>query len=325
LESLASARLGGIRAEVIVVDNGSHDTTKEVALLFRERIPVRYYHETRIGIYGKSHALNRALDAGRLGKIIAVLDDDMSVQAEWFEGVMAISRRWPDKDLFTGKTYIIWPCVDVPDWAKAGRLHSWIFSAVYVGDSDSVLSEGRWHSGNHFWFRSRVLDRGRRFKDMWLTEPDFQLDLAELGHGGVAGPDAIAGHRVQPALLQKEVALDRARKLGLNGAWLRLQPYRKTVKQARLLHAHPWAARVFCLLNHLRWRFLYLLSYVYGSDATRFESRLIALERMTTYLELFRAANRLEDYSLWTRNRSRTEHHRTNGDSQLRFKGNQRI
>jgi hypothetical protein len=59
-----------------------------------------------------------------------------------------------------------------------------------------------------------VLEGGRRFKDIWVTEPDFQLDLVERGFSGVAGRDAIAGRRVQPALLQRNVALIRARKTG---------------------------------------------------------------------------------------------------------------
>src|SRR5579864_4352562 len=73
----------------------------------------------------------------------------------------------------------------------------------------------------------RVLEGGRRFKNIWLTEPDFQLDLVEEGFCGVAGPDAVAGHRIQPELLQPSVVLDRARREGKSKAWLRLQPYRK--------------------------------------------------------------------------------------------------
>src|SRR5437899_1317985 len=80
---------------------------------------------------------------------------------------------------------------------------------------------------------------------------------------GVAGTDAAAGHRIQPRLLQRDVALDRARKTGVCYAQVRLRPYRQRVKQARLLHTHPLLGRLFCLLNHLRWRFLYLTSYLY--------------------------------------------------------------
>jgi glycosyltransferase involved in cell wall biosynthesis len=118
LERLAAADRDGIRTEVIVVDNAGHDNTKEVVDSFRHLIPVRYLHEPTLGVFGKSHALNRALDAGGLGEIIAVLDDDMSPHSDWLKVVTAICKRWPDKDIFTGDRYIIWPCDDVPDWAK---------------------------------------------------------------------------------------------------------------------------------------------------------------------------------------------------------------
>jgi len=299
LECLASARREGILTEVVVVDNASSDSTKEVVASFRGRIPIRYLYEPTLGSYGKSHALNRALDEGRLGEIIAILDDDMSPHPDWFQGVVAICKRWPDCDIFAGPSYVIWPSAHVPDWAKRVRLHSWVFSSSNTGKSDSRLENGRWFSGNHFWVRSRVFAQGRRFRDVWLTEPDFILDLVEMGYRGVAGPDAAAGHRIQPRLLQRDVALDRARKTGVCYAQVRLRPYRQRVKQARLLHTHPLLGRLFCLLNHLRWRFLYLTSYLYPSDGSRFEHRLTATERLTTYCELVRAANHIEDYALW--------------------------
>jgi glycosyltransferase involved in cell wall biosynthesis len=304
LECLASANRDGIRAEVIVVDNGGSDNTEEVATSFSRRIAVRYLYEPTTTGYGKVHALNRALDAGGLGEIVAVLDDDMSPHSDWFQGVMAIGKRWPDKDLFAGKTYIIWPSDDVPGWAKKHSLESWVFSSFNVGGSDSLLETGKWFSGNHFWFRSRVLIDGKRFKNIWVTEGDFQLDLVELGFGGVAGPDAVAGHRIQPALLQRKVVLERARKSGASYGALRLQPYRNHVKQSRLFHEHPWGARLFCILNYFRWRLLYLASYLYPSDDSRFEHRLIALERMTGHLEYLRVANQLDDYSLRRRSRA---------------------
>src|SRR6202043_3935219 len=114
LECLASANRDGIRAEVIVVDNAGGDNTKEVANSFSHRIAVRYLYEPETAGYGKVHALNRALSAGGLGEIVAVLDDDMSPHLDWFQGVKAISERWPDKDLFAGNTYIIWPTDEVP-------------------------------------------------------------------------------------------------------------------------------------------------------------------------------------------------------------------
>lgn len=305
LECLTLANRDGLRVEVIVVNNAGEDDTEAIVRSFSKQIPIKYQYEPTLGTFGKSHALNRALDAGELGEIIAILDDDMSPHPDWFQGVAAISRRWPHKDIFTGYTYIIWPSDVVPAWAKKPKLQSWLFSAGHVPESDAELKNGRWFLGGHFWFRSRVLNTGVRFKDIWVTEPDFQLDLVESGFSGVSGRDAMAGHRIQPALLERDVVIKRARQTGVCAAWLRLQPYRRNMKQARMLHAHPLLGRLFCVLNHLRWRALYLFSYLLPANGTGFERRLIALERMTTYSELCRAANQLEAYSLSKRIRER--------------------
>jgi glycosyltransferase involved in cell wall biosynthesis len=304
LESLASANREGLRVEVIVADNASQDRTKEVAESFGRRIPVRYCYVPTLGVYGKSHALNHVLDFGGLGELIAVLDDDITVDLAWFQGVIAISRRWPDKDIFAGDTHTIWPEGDVPGWARNPELQSWIFSSVRVTRPDSPLQEGRWFSGNHWWFRSRVLASGTRFKDIWLTEPAFQLDLTELGFRGTAGKDAVAGHRIQRALFQRDAVLVRAKKTGREAASVLLNPYRQTVKQARLLAKHPWLGRLYCLGNYFRWRIWHLLSYCYPSNESRFAHRLMAAHQLTMYLELLRSTNRLAGYRLLKRARS---------------------
>lgn len=153
LECLASADRVGLRVEVIVVNNAGQDNTEEIARSFSDRIPLRYLYEPMLGNFGKSHALNRALDSGNLGGVIAVLDDDMSPHPDWFQGVSATCQRWPEKDLFTGYTYIIWPIEEVPLWAKKPKLQSWLFSAGHVPISDAELKESRWYLGGHFWFR----------------------------------------------------------------------------------------------------------------------------------------------------------------------------
>src|SRR5579884_2438006 len=96
LDMLADADRHQISAEIVVVDNGSEDNTRFVVESYSPSIPIRYLVEPRQGVFGKSHSLNRALEAGGLGDIIAVLDDDMSPHKDWFQGVAAACRRWPD-------------------------------------------------------------------------------------------------------------------------------------------------------------------------------------------------------------------------------------
>ena len=95
--------------------------------------------------------------------------------------------------------------------------------------------------------------------------------------------------------------MERARKTGAEKAWVRLRPYRQSVRQARLFYEHPWLARVFCFFNWLRWRILYFASFLAASAGARFERRVVALERFTLALEYLRAARGMKEYSLWRR------------------------
>ena len=307
LEHLAVADRSALTTEVIVVDNGGSDRSRDVSLAFADRIAIRYLYEPTQGVYGKSHALNRALNEVKLGFIVAVLDDDISVRADWFQAVAAICRRWPHADVFTGNTVVVWPNVPIPNWATSPAIRSGVLSCVEWGECDLPLREGQWFPGGHFWFRSRVLASGRRFRDIWLTEPDFQLDLLENGSSGIASGEAVAGHRIQPQLLVPDVALDRAR-LAAQIAWLRLRPFRRSVRQAVRFNQHPLLARAGCVLNYLRWRLVYGVSSLAYSTRFRrgFPLRVLALERMSIAREYLRAARGMKQYAC-RRSRSAAE------------------
>ena len=301
LDCLSRNDRDGLDFEVVVVDNNSTDDTRRVAESFRDRLPLKYLFEPRKGRYGKSHSLNRAIDAGGLGSLVAVIDDDISPRQDWLRGVQNISSRWPDQDVFTGSTLIFWPVDAVPGWALKPYIQGWIFSGGINVSNDQPLAEGRWFTGNHFWFRSRVLSGGRRFKDIWLTEPDFMLQLAEEGFGGVMGPDAVVGHRVQPGLLSKEHALRQAVKVGREYAEVRLRPCRSKVKQARLFRKHPLPARVFCIANGIRWKAMFVLLKPWSWSDNGFARSLVALERTTTYRHLLTVAGQMEAYRVFGR------------------------
>jgi glycosyltransferase involved in cell wall biosynthesis len=240
--------------DIIVVDNASTDATHDIVASYDTRLNIRYLYEPTKGTYGKSHALNKALGAaGGLGEIIAVLDDDMSVREDWFRGVASICARWPDMDMFSGKCYVVWPSEEMPEWVFDPIIQVFLFSAFDSGDKDQPMPSGQWLLGGCFWFRSRVLVNNNKFEDAWLTEPLFMLQLVEQGYGGVSGPDAVVGHRIQPGLLNEDIAMRRAAKIGIEVAEVRLKPYRKSVRTARLFKDYPVIARMFCIAKILQW------------------------------------------------------------------------
>ena len=297
LTCLASADRTGIQVEVVVVNNGGTDATPEVVRAFEDILPIRLVYEPQEGIYGKSHALNRVLNEGQLGEIVAILDDDMSPHRDWFQGITALCRRWPDKDLFTGRSYVVWPTIPPPPaYAQSVPLRIWMFSIIDEGGQDKLMDNGRWFSGNHFWFRSRCLASGIRFDDIWLTEPKFMLDLVELGYGAVSGPDAVVGHRIQARLLSESVIRERAAKVGRSNAEVRLRPYRNSVKHAHFLNRHPLLGRLFCCAKLLQSAFNWVRAKLDPFASDRFVPTVIAIEQLTYHLHLLRIAAKMPEY-----------------------------
>jgi glycosyltransferase involved in cell wall biosynthesis len=74
----------GIRYEILIVDNGSSDTTKEAVFYQQIYNPnIRYIYEP---LPGKSRALNRGIDLSS-GKIILLTDDDVAPQENWISAM----------------------------------------------------------------------------------------------------------------------------------------------------------------------------------------------------------------------------------------------
>lgn len=69
--------------EVIVVDNGSKDRTKDVVLSFRDRLNIKYVYEP---IRGIPHARNAAIK-NATGDIIASIDDDCIADENWLKQI----------------------------------------------------------------------------------------------------------------------------------------------------------------------------------------------------------------------------------------------
>ncbi len=67
--------------EVVVVDNGSTDHTREVVLSFRDRLNVKYVYEAVRGI---PHARNAGI-LNATGDIVACIDDDCIADEHWLK------------------------------------------------------------------------------------------------------------------------------------------------------------------------------------------------------------------------------------------------
>lgn len=117
LSSLMKLKVpSGFEVEILVIDNNSHDNTKEVVdrAVQQSPIPIRYYHEARQGL---SAARNRAAKEAS-GDYLGFLDDECVVPANWLE--IAIDDINEFGPLIIGGPYVgaLLPGTSVPKWFK---------------------------------------------------------------------------------------------------------------------------------------------------------------------------------------------------------------
>lgn len=302
LDSLHQAHRDGLRCEVIVADNGSTDHTAAIAAAARPNLRVHHVVEPRPG---KGRALDGALTQVAIGGIVAILDDDMSPHEDWWLQVHAVTARHPEADYFTGHSYVIWPTDNVPAWARHRWVLGWAFSVLGCG-REHIADPSRWFSGNHFWFRSRVLPEPPRWVDHDLDhrrylgggEARFMLRLASRGARGVISPDVKCGHRVQAGLLDYENQLKRAARAGRSFAYARLVPPMDIMKHSLLLRRRPLLGRLYCIASLLGWGAMRSIARLLSPLDFGKALRLHAIGRWHTYREYLRIIRNEPAYRL---------------------------
>lgn len=295
LRALECSGRGVVPFEVVVIDNGSGPGTRRTVLEWSRHLVIRYLVEPESAGYGKGPGLNRALALPALGRLIVVLDDDMSVDEHWMRGVISISDRWRDCDVFTGRSRIDLNVWKLPEWLEDPRIRGWILSVVDHGPKDSELREGGMICGNHFWFRSSVVRPDVRFESIWNPELGFCNTLFERGCRGMYGPEASVVHRIQDALLNPVSAVGRARKVGRTTARMRMIPYRERVNAARLMKRHPLIGRLFCAAQWIRWN-LPSIVVPLMRESDRIRWNILVAQWTSYYFELLRLSWTREEY-----------------------------
>lgn len=102
---------------VVIVDNGSEDETKHIAKQFSKVLPIKYVKEPKIGV---PFARNRGLKECS-ADLVAFIDDDCEVKANWIEEVVGAHKRHPGVAAIQGR---------VKSYPKNGIFPA-IFEAIY--------------------------------------------------------------------------------------------------------------------------------------------------------------------------------------------------
>jgi len=204
--------------EVVVIDNNSSDTTRDVVEEFCRRYPgrFRYVLEPR---QGKSHALNTAVREAR-GGILAFMDDDVTVEQTWLQNLTAplFNGEWAGTG---GRTFPAEKC-STPRWLAFDGPYGMggILCAHFdLGDEPRELDRAPY--GTNMAFR----------KTMFEQYGGFRADLGPSNSHEIPRPNEdtefgrrlmAAGERLRyepSAMVYHPVPLDRIRKEYLLTWW----------------------------------------------------------------------------------------------------------
>lgn len=204
----------GLTAELLVVDNGSTDTTAEAVNSARlDKVTVGYLREERAGL---SRGRNRGL-AETSGEIVVFTDDDIRFPAEWLAAMTAPIAAGTAKAVCGGVQ--IAPHLLKP-WMRL--IHrSWLASTEWLDPRDPTSMIGA-----NMAFSREVLGKVPGF-DIELgagalgtsEETLFAAQLRQAGYQIFSRLDVCVEHHFQPSRLHRDSWVDAAAKQGASLAY----------------------------------------------------------------------------------------------------------
>ncbi len=200
---------------LILVDNASTDSTKEIVQSFQSRLPITYLNEPRIG---KNFALNTGLERIS-GDLVLFTDDDAVPEKDWLVQMRHIADAQPAFSVFGGA---IVPLFEVPP-------EDWILEYVTCryAVTDPAWGEGPMLPvsvyGPNMAIRSSVFEAGYRF-DVRLgprgsnyeqgDETEFLERIARTGAKCWHCKSAVVAHIIRKHQMTQQWLLRRAVSIG---------------------------------------------------------------------------------------------------------------
>ena len=202
LEALLSQHAGGVRYEVIVVDNNSTDNTRATieALIAKGHTNLRYVFEPQQGI---SYGRNAGITAAR-SDIIAFTDDDVVVTDNWIATIKRAFDENPEVQYIGGKILPDWS-EPPPKWLTAD--HWWPLALLDRGDKRFYVNASNplcLPTANAS-FRRELFSRIGLFRPEFSAREDHEMfvRLWQAGDQGLYEPDLVVRATVQPERLLK--------------------------------------------------------------------------------------------------------------------------
>lgn len=228
VSSLLRQDLSRGRYEVLIVDNGSSDTTRQYGEQISLDEPnVRYVFEPRVGL---SFARNTGLKDAT-GKYVCYLDDDAEAEPEWLSTILRVfndSSLDGDVGIACGPVIPNWE-TPPPTWLKPKYWGA--LSVVNISDSPHFLNNQTWYpEGNSAYQRSILravggfdTQLGRSGKNLAANEgATVDLKIRDLGYGIYYVPEMRIHHFIPKHRASKQWLLRREYWQGYSYAMLDL-------------------------------------------------------------------------------------------------------
>ena len=187
--------------ELLVVDNGSSDDTRQVIQSFADQLPVRAISQP---IPGLSNARNAGVRESR-GDFVLWTDDDVLVEEMWLRNWFRAFREYPDTIVFGGRSIPVYE-EPVQGWFKAQEDELRYLLAIRYAPDKSEIIEPELPFGLNYAVRG-IEQRGN-FYDPELgvapgrrrggEEVDVIRRLLRTGGRGSWVWDAVVYHLISP-------------------------------------------------------------------------------------------------------------------------------
>ncbi|YAF95764.1 MAG: glycosyltransferase family 2 protein [Nodularia sp. CChRGM 3473] len=200
--------------EVVVVDNGSCDRTREVVEQRLGNSRVKYVFEPIIGL---SVARNTGAKVAS-AEILAYLDDDAVASVSWLQVLYAAYQNNSKLAIAGGKVTLLWPPeIQPPRWLSSGLAGN--LGAYDLGDDMIYIQQpGLTPRGLNYSIRRSFLEEiggfdpqlGRVGKNL-LSNEELQMTEFALQRGWQVAylPDALVAHNVAPERIKRSWFLNR--------------------------------------------------------------------------------------------------------------------
>lgn len=203
--------------EVVVVDNGSSDKTREVVAGSITKLGYNfiYVYEPKIGL---CNARNRGRQEAR-GKIIAFIDDDVVLRRDW---VLKVRDHFLHgrSDCLAGKVGVI-VHGGIPGWFPEKYLY--ILGETHLGEVAREINYPEHPQGNNFAVKVEVFDKVGGFNPiipLYGDESEFFRRVAAHKFRAVYCPDIVVDQCIPAHRITRSAIRKKARLLGQGSALL---------------------------------------------------------------------------------------------------------